>query len=107
MHVALQCECSVPAAEWLDSTVVGIAHLVSHKAGECILCREGSEALFPNDFGGGLVSFDFKWNKTKIAFNNNNKRIVLHFLLSYRRNQDGLVPSLAYLLNGLGFDGRA
>ena len=28
----------------------------------------------------------------------------LHFLLSHRRNQDGIIPSLTHLLNELGFD---
>jgi len=31
--------------------------------------------------------------------------IGLHFQLSYRRNHDGLIPSLAHLLNGFGFIG--
>jgi len=39
-HAALRCECSVPAAELLDSSAVGIAQIVAHAAGESILCRE-------------------------------------------------------------------
>jgi len=34
---------------------VGIVQRVAHETGESILCREGSDALFPNDFGGRLV----------------------------------------------------
>jgi len=37
IHMVLWCGCSVSAAEWLDSSAVGIAHA----AGESILCREG------------------------------------------------------------------
>ena len=53
-NVALQCGSSVPTAEWLDSSVVGIAQLVAHKAGKCILCHEGGDVLFANDFGEDL-----------------------------------------------------
>jgi len=35
----------------LDSSAVGIAQLVAHAAGRCIVCREGCDMLFPNDFG--------------------------------------------------------
>jgi len=40
------CGCSVPAAEWLDSSAVGIAQL-AHTAGESILCREDGDAALP------------------------------------------------------------
>jgi len=36
-HVALLCRCSIPVAEWLHSSAVGIAHV----AGESNLCHEG------------------------------------------------------------------
>ena len=36
----LRCGCSVPTAEWLDSSAVGIVQL-AHAAGESILSREG------------------------------------------------------------------
>jgi len=55
MHVALRCGCSVPVAEWWDTSPAGIAQLVAHEAGESILCREGSDALFPDDFGEDLL----------------------------------------------------
>jgi len=32
-----------------------IAQLVADEAGESILCCEGSDALFPNDFGEDLL----------------------------------------------------
>jgi len=38
--LSMWCGCSVPAAEWLDSSVEGIAQL-AHAAGESILCHEG------------------------------------------------------------------
>jgi len=34
----------------LDSSAVGIVQL-AHEAGEFILCHDGSDAVFPNDFG--------------------------------------------------------
>jgi len=41
-HVALRCECSVPTAEWLDSSVVqGMTQLIAHEVGESIFCRDG------------------------------------------------------------------
>jgi len=42
--------CSIPAAEKLDLSAVDIAQL-AHAVNECILCHEGSDALFPNDYG--------------------------------------------------------
>ena len=46
--VALWCGCSVPAAEWLDSSAVGCAQL-AHAADESILCRYGwRRGLFSN-----------------------------------------------------------
>ena len=39
----------------LDSSAVGITQLVAYEAGESNLCREGSDALFPNDFGEDLL----------------------------------------------------
>jgi len=39
-NLALQCGCSVPVAEWLDSSTVGIAQL-AHAVNESILCHEG------------------------------------------------------------------
>jgi len=42
-------------AEWLDSSAVGIVHLVACEADESIPYYEGSNVLFPNEFGGGLV----------------------------------------------------
>ena len=48
-------------------------------------------------------SFDFESNKTQIALNNNYRITDLRFLCSYRRNQDGPIPSLAHLLDGPGF----
>jgi len=34
---------------------VDIAQIVAHEAGESNLCREGSDAFFPNDFGEDLL----------------------------------------------------
>jgi len=31
----------------------GYCAAIAHEAGGCILFREGSDAFFPNDFGGG------------------------------------------------------
>jgi len=36
--------------------VIGTAQLVAHEAGDSILCCEGSDALFSNDFGEDLLS---------------------------------------------------
>jgi len=33
------------------SSAVGIVQLVAHEAGESILCREGGDVLFPDNFG--------------------------------------------------------
>ena len=52
--MALPCRCSVSIAEWLDSSAVGIAQIVADEVGESIFCCEGSDALFPNDFGEGV-----------------------------------------------------
>jgi len=54
-HVALPCGCSVPVAELLYLSAMGIAQLVAHEAGKSNLC-ESSDALFPNDFGKGFLS---------------------------------------------------
>jgi len=35
---SLQCACSIPAAEWWNSSAVGIAQIVAHSAGESIFC---------------------------------------------------------------------
>jgi len=39
-NVTLWCVCSILTTEWLDSSVLGIPHLVTHTGGESILCRE-------------------------------------------------------------------
>jgi len=51
-NVGLQCGCSVPAAEWLDSSAMGIAHnaqLVAHEAGHSLrerwLCNSSQMTL--------------------------------------------------------------
>jgi len=41
-HVALHCGCSIPMAEWLDSSALGIAQLVAHEVDEYILCMMSS-----------------------------------------------------------------
>jgi len=46
-NVALQCGCSVPAAEWLDSSTVGIAQVVVHAAEDSILCVRCGDAALP------------------------------------------------------------
>ena len=52
---ALQCGCSVPGAERLDSYAVGIAQL-AHTVGKSILCYEGAcNAARPKLLSGGLV----------------------------------------------------
>ena len=55
--MALPCGCSVglPVTELLYFilSAVGIAQLVAHEAGKSHLC-DGSDALFPNDFGEDL-----------------------------------------------------
>jgi len=48
---------------------VGIAQLVAHEAGDCILCREGSDVLFPNDFGEDLSSNCFCQGMRTTIFN--------------------------------------
>ena len=48
------CGCSIPAAEWLDSSAVGIAQL-AQAVGESIFCHEGGDAALPNWLWGGLV----------------------------------------------------
>jgi len=40
----------------LRGGVIGTAQLVTHEAGDSILCREGSDTLFSNDFGEDLLS---------------------------------------------------
>jgi len=39
----------------LDSSAVGTAQPVVHEAGECILCHEGGNALFSDDFWEELL----------------------------------------------------
>jgi len=46
--------CSIPVAEWLDSSVVGIAQL-AHAAGKFILCHEGGDVAVPKWLLGGLA----------------------------------------------------
>ena len=58
-YVALHCGCSVPAAELLDSSRVGIARLVLHTAEESILCMRGDDAALPK------VLWDFLLSKVK------------------------------------------
>ena len=52
--LALRCGCDVSAAEWSDSSAVGIAHL-AHAADESILCREGWRHGFSESTLGFLV----------------------------------------------------
>jgi len=52
--VALSCGCSIPMAERLDSSPVGIAQLVAHEAASPFLAVRGSDVLFLNDFGEDL-----------------------------------------------------
>jgi len=40
----------------LRGRVIGTARLVAHEAGDSILCCEGSDAVFSNDFGEDLLS---------------------------------------------------
>jgi len=52
IHAAMQCGCSVPAAEWLESSAVGFVHLVAHtKRVSPFSAVKGGYALFQNDFG--------------------------------------------------------
>ena len=46
-NVALQCGCSVPTAERLQSSAVGVEVLVAHTADECILCVRGGDVALP------------------------------------------------------------
>jgi len=39
MDVALWGECSIPTAEGLDLSAVGMVQLAAHKVSKCILCR--------------------------------------------------------------------
>jgi len=50
MCPSVWCGYNVPAAALLDLSAVDIAQL-AHAADECILCCEGGDMLFPNDFG--------------------------------------------------------
>jgi len=51
------CGCSVPTAEWLNSSAVSIVQLVSHEMDECVLCHEGWRSALPKWLWGGLVVF--------------------------------------------------
>jgi len=44
-NVALWCGCSLPTAEWVDLSTVGIAQPVAHAANNSILCMRGDAAL--------------------------------------------------------------
>jgi len=54
---SMQCGCSILAAEWLDSSAVGIAQIIAHTAIESILCRvrEEWQWVLPRWLWGGLV----------------------------------------------------
>jgi len=53
--VAMQCRCSVPAAEWLDSSAVSIAQLVALVADESILCMRSGDTVLPKLLWGFLL----------------------------------------------------
>jgi len=50
------CGCSVPAAEWLDSSAMGIAQLVHTAASLFTAVRDG-DAVLPKWLWGGLVMY--------------------------------------------------
>jgi len=58
-NVALQCGCSVPTADWLDSSAMGIAHLVAHSADKHILCIRGGNTVHPKLVWDFLLLFRY------------------------------------------------
>jgi len=49
---------------------VGIVQLIAHEAGKSILCHEGGDTLFPNDWGGLLLIYHdviFIWQAMAIV----------------------------------------
>ena len=58
-NVALRCGCSVPMAEWLDLSAVGIAQ-IAHAAGESILPWGVATRLFPNDYDEDMLESVYK-----------------------------------------------
>ena len=46
-----------------------VASRANHEASECILCREGGDALFPTDFRGGLVPFRIRTAAHRLIVN--------------------------------------
>ena len=55
MCPSVWCAYGVPAAEWLDSSAVGIAQL-AHATGESIDCRKGGDAALPKLLWGFLLA---------------------------------------------------